>query len=339
MKVCFFGIYDKNYSRNSVLIDGFSENGYEVFHCHVDPRNKKGIDKYFSLYKEYKKIKHNKFDKVLVLFPGHSVVWLARILFGKRFLFDFFLSTYNSAVEDRKLFRKFSIKGILFWLNDWLSLSLSKNILIDTKTHKKFISKKFKVRENKFTVVYVGSNDKIVYPKERRGDDIFNVHFHGVGTPMQGFNVIKEAAKILESNEDIKFSVYGLKGENTKNVFYHERFPYENISDIFSNKDIVLGIFGDTIKAQNVIPNKVYEGLAAKKVVITLKTPAILELFENENHMLLCDSNESKELVEKLIMLRNNKDLRDKISSSGYKIFKQKLTPKNIVEGLLNQYE
>ncbi len=101
MKVCYFGIYNSEYSRNRVLISGFKKNGAEIYECRVGPRVGKA-KKFINLYKEYKKIKHNKFDYVIVAFPGHSVVWLAWLLFGKRIIFDAFTSLYNSNVYDRK---------------------------------------------------------------------------------------------------------------------------------------------------------------------------------------------------------------------------------------------
>ena len=79
-KVCFFGIYDPTYSRNRVLIRGFQENGYKVVHCRVDPRIHKGFIKFGFLVREYFRV-HEKFDLVIVAFPGQTVVWLARILF------------------------------------------------------------------------------------------------------------------------------------------------------------------------------------------------------------------------------------------------------------------
>jgi hypothetical protein len=58
--ICFFGIYDREYSRNKVIIDGFIENGYEVVHCNVNPRHHKGLYKYWLLIREWNKIKNKK---------------------------------------------------------------------------------------------------------------------------------------------------------------------------------------------------------------------------------------------------------------------------------------
>ena len=43
--------------------------------------------------------------------------------------------------------------------------------------------------------------------------------------------------------------------------------------------DVVLGLFGDVDRAMRAIPNKVYEGLAARKAVMNMDSPALREIF------------------------------------------------------------
>lgn len=84
MKICFFGIFNPLYSRNSVLIRGCEENGYEVLQCRADPKIHKGLAKYWTLIREYRKITQENFEYVIVAFPGHTVLWLACLLFGRK---------------------------------------------------------------------------------------------------------------------------------------------------------------------------------------------------------------------------------------------------------------
>src|SRR3989344_4396171 len=116
-KVLFFGIYDPNYSRNAVLMLGFRENGWEVDECRIDPKQVGGLRKYLQLWKEGKKLKGDKFNLIIVAFPGHTVVWLARLLFGKKIIFDMFVSLYNSEVEDRG-----NVNRMWNYLLDWYSV-------------------------------------------------------------------------------------------------------------------------------------------------------------------------------------------------------------------------
>lgn len=337
-RICLFGIYDKNYSRNKILARGFEENGYEVIHCQVNPQEHSFISKYRQLIKEWRKIKHHDFEKIIVAFPGHSVVLLSLFLFPRRkIVFDFFVSLFNSDVEDREKHSSTSFRALYLWLLDFFSLHLAPRILIDTKSHRDFISGKFFVSSSKFRVLPVGSDETIVYPAEKENKETFVVHFHGTNTPLQGFSVILESAKILEDRSDIEFHVYGFFGKDTKNIRYFPRFPYENMSKVLGQADIVLGIFGTTKKAHLVVPNKVFEGLASSRPVITAKTEAIQELFGDTPPMVVCRQGKGEDLAKKIIFLKENPYERESIAHRGFDFFKQNLTPKILISRLIQK--
>jgi len=333
--ILFFGIFDPGYSRNRVLIRGFEENGYDISLCRVDPKKHSGIKKYIKLFKEYRKIRRTTFDYVVVAFPGHTVMWLAYLLFGRKVIFDVFISLYNSEIEDRKKSRMFSTRAVYYWSIDWFSMRLAYKLLIDTYAHRDFLSKKFGIYREKFIVVYVGSDDSVVHPlKKDRGEKLI-VHFHGTGTPMQGVPYILRAAELLRKNKDIEFRMYGISGFDTENVHFFGRFPYEDMSSKLSEADVVLGIFGNTKKAQLVIPNKVFEGLAARKPVITAKTVAVLEIAHEDTEVILCEEANSKALAENIVKLLYRKDIMDTVAQAGHEMYKVNLTPDVLVKNLV----
>ena len=95
--------------------------------------------------------------------------------------------------------------------------------------------------------------------------------------------------------------------------------PEKLIGEI-DNSDVCLGIFGDTPKTSLVIPNKVYEALAMARPVITADTPAIRELFD-ENDMLLVKPADPESLAEGILRLKRDPLLRKKIAENGYNKF------------------
>ena len=176
----------------------------------------------------------------------------------------------------------------------------------------------------------------------------FLVLFWGSFIPLQGVEYIVKAAKRLEKCSDVQFQIIGRGQEHKKilkladklkisNIDFVDRISYEVVPKYIKKADVCLGIFGDTQKTQRVIPNKVYEAIAMEKPVITADTPAARELFIDRKNILFCKTADPEDLAEKILELKNNKDLREKIAKGGYKVFKNYATPRIVVRNLLNK--
>ncbi|MBT4277897.1 glycosyltransferase [Candidatus Falkowbacteria bacterium] len=335
MTVCYFGFYNREYSRNRILIKGLKQNNVKVIECQT---RLKGIAKYFDLIKKHRCIK-KEYDVMIVGFPGYQAVVLARFLTRKKIIFDAFTSLYDSLILDRKESNKVSAKAFYYWLIDFVSCKLANKILLDTYSHIDYFIKTFKLKRNKFERILVGSDDEIIKPKKVvNSHNKFLVHFHGKFIPLQGVEKIVKAAKLLEKY-DVEFNIIG-KGQTYKkirklaqdlsvnNINFIDYVPYEKLSEYMSKADVCLGIFGNTDKAKRVIPNKLYEALASGCPVITMETLAAKEILENKKNVLFCKNNSSGDLANKILELKNNNDLRDKVATNGYNLFKNNFTPK-----------
>lgn len=344
-RVCFFGIFNPEYIRNKVLSIGFEENGFEVVLITANPAVGK-IKKYRSLYKQYKALENKNFTYVIVAWPGWSIVWLARLLFGE-IIFDAFMSVYNSNVEDRKLYSKWHPLGIRDYIYDWYSCRLSKKVLLPEKVHVEYFKKTFNLSANKFIQIYTGANDKIFTPQMNVGKaEEFTVHFHGNFVPLHGVEYIIEAANILK-DEPIYFQIIGSGGElydSTKKkvadlglvkVSMLGRKSLEEVPKYIARAHLCLGVFGSTNKTQLVISNKIYECIAVGMPVITSKTPATEELFIDRENILFVNAKDGKDLAEKIILLKNNPELGEKIARNGRELFVDFLTPKKLVAKLI----
>ena len=337
MRVLYFGIYDPDYSRNRVLIKGLRLNGAEVLECND---RSKGALKYIKLIFKYFSLK-NKFDVMVVGFPGQEVMFLARILTRKPIVFDVFTSHYGGHVLDRKKHATTSLKAKWYRWLDKKSVNLTDISLLDTNAHIDFFVKEFNLPKEKFKRIFVGADSSVFYPQEdSKRHESFLVHFHGHFIPLQGTQRIIEAAKLLEA-DGVVFNIIGRgqdykKGRdlaerlNARNINFIDNVPYGKLRDYISEADICLGIFGETLKADIVIPNKVYEAIACAKPVITADTPAIRELFTDEKDALLSRKDNAKDLADKILLLKNNSELRDQIARGGYDLFKAKLTEEKL---------
>lgn len=327
MTVLYFGVYDPNYARNWVLINSLKRNGVEVVECREKPKR----FSFFRLALRYFKLRKN-FKTVIVGFPGQEVMFLARLLMPtKTIIFDAFTSHYGGYILDRRKYPEGSIMAKYYRFLDRWSCRLANMVLLDTQAHINFFVEEFGLPQSKFRRIFAGSNTDIFFPRETiRKNDHFLVHFHGYYAPLQGIEYIIRAAKILEK-ESIVFNIIG-EGQTYRdnrllaeklgvlNINFISRVSYTALSDYIAGSDICLGIFGNTQKTGLVIPNKVYEAVAAKKPVITADTPAIRELFDNDC-MLLIKQADPEALAEAILKLKNDFNLAKKLAQNSYDKF------------------
>ena len=344
--ICFFGIYDPMYARARVLREGFRIHGYNVVECCVDPAIG-ALKKFGALYGRYRALPEKQFDHVIVMFPGHSVVWLARLLFGKNIIFDAFVSLYNTEVEDRKRHRKGSIAAHYYSFLDRSAVGMAWGVLLDTNAHIEYFAKRYRVAREKFVRVFVGTTTDLFYPGMQVTPGPFTVHFHGGYSPLQGAKYIVAAAGILK-DKGIRFSMIGdgqeyrdarsfAQTHNIDTIEFIPRVALAELGGYIQKSSIVLGVFGVTSKTAMVIPNKIYEALACGKPVITADTPAAAELLKDTQSALLVPPGDPEALARAIMTLRSDDVLRDRIAEKGHEIFLAEATPKVIVGNILKQ--
>ncbi|MFA6382730.1 MAG: glycosyltransferase [Candidatus Buchananbacteria bacterium] len=339
MRVCYFGTYDPNYTRNKLMIQGLKENGIEVVECRV-LQNRHKLKKYWQLIKLHKSLKKN-YDVMIVGFAGHAIMplaWLLAKLTGKKIILDLFVSEYDSVILDRKAYPVKSWQAYKFWLLDWLSCQLADICLLDAFEHINFIAGNFKIKPEKFRLIFVSCDPKIFYPREKPTNERFVIHYHGSYSPIQGVKYIIGAAKLLEK-ENIIFNIIGkLKNHQKeidlaselglKNVNFINFMTYEKLAGQISLADLVLGMFGDTDKAMHCSAFKIVEGMAMKKPVVTGDTPALRELIKDRQSGLFCRMADAKDLADKILEIKNNPQLASQIAEGGYQFYLKNLTPK-----------
>ena len=345
MKICFFGIYTREYSRNDILLTGLKEVGAEVVECQADWRDPK---RYFKMWKMLSAL-HNDYDCVYVAYPSPVATIIAKLVSNKLVVADAFYSMFDAVVKDRREISTWHPRALKLLLLDWLGVMFADLVITDTKEHQKYWSSWFLVNQNKIHTVYLGINDKLFYPvnsphfqNENQKKEIL-VHFHGKYIPLQGVPKIIEAARLCRENKSIRFRLVGSGHDSPivrklvskyglRNVEFIDRIPLSDLNKYMSEADILLGIFGNTPKAQRVIPNKVYEGLAARKALITMDTKAVREFFSDIELFLV--ENTSRAIAEAITLLAKDKKIRDDFAERGYKKVSAYL-PINIAQSLV----
>ncbi len=345
-RVLFFGIYDRDYARNRVLNIGFRENGYEIVECNIDPKIHKGIKKYLFLISKYRAIKDKNFDLKIVCFPGQTIVPLARLLLGKKIIFDAFLSLYDSNVFDRRLYSRFSLKALRDYMYDYISIKLSYKVLLDTNEHIKYFKKTFGGND-KYIRVFVGTTLDISHCSSIQSEPNL-VHFHGHYIPLHGIEYIAEAAKYLRGT-NIRFNIIGRGQEYKKikdiidkdkieNINLIPNVLFEDLPRYICKAEICLGVFGKSDKVDRVIPNKVFEYSALGKVIISGESNALKEIYREGENIFTVPVGDGLALADKIKSLLNRRENIDLISKNVLDVSRGN-SPKNIVYSLIKSLE
>jgi glycosyltransferase involved in cell wall biosynthesis len=338
-RVAHFGHHDPRYSRNRIVANALRLSGADVAQI-ADSR--RFMRRTPSLLR---RLAREDFDAVLVGFPSHSDVPLARAVArskGIPTLFDPLTSLWENAVIDRQAAARRSITAAKYWMYDSLSCRLADLVLLDTQAHIDFFCDRFGLDQSKFRRVWVGSDEQIMRPQEPRPyeKDDFVVFFYGSFRPFQGADYIVRAAHVLEQRrEGVRFllcgdgptheDVRGLsKRLGTSNVEFLPRCSIERLADLIARSHVCLGVFGTNSKTLRVIPNKVFDALACRRPVITGDAPAIHELLTDREDVWLCRLGDEEALADAIATLRQDRRTRDRIADGGHTLFRQRLSTK-----------
>src|SRR4030042_3886394 len=354
MNICYFGSYHEKYQRNQIIRKGLAQNGVRVFTCNVPfELNYRFWKRYFKLFVQHRAIK-NDYDYLFVAEMNHKNMPLAYLLaklYKKPLIFDPFISFYDTNVNDRRRFKKFSIGALESYLLDRISLKMADMVLADTLQHSYYYTDTFRVSKDKVRIVYVGVDDEL-FDRDRY-NNILNrkkklvVCFYGSFVPLHGIEDIVRAANIL-GQEEIEFKFIG-QGQTypmiealvhkfkISNLTFLPPVPIEELPLKIKEADILLGIFGNSDKTQRVIPNKVFQSLAMGKPVITGDTPAIREVFKDRENILLCKCADENSLARAIMELKENPPLRQRLADNGYALVKEQYTPLALGKKLLQE--
>lgn len=367
MKVCLFGTYNQNYSRNTSIKDGLKELGIDVVEAHVNiPMERLELAEDFTPIKTSKRIIQKMLasirlllnyrrilpcDTILVLYPGHldlPAAWLISKLSGKKLIFDTSISLYDTMIIDKKIAFQNTYVAKILKLVEKILLMLPDKVFVDTTLMKDFINKKFGINLKKIFVVPLGANDKIYKPSLKKNikDDKTHIFFFGFYNPLQGAPYIIRAIHLLEKEKNLTFTMLGtgaLKQEvvnyakkyQLTNVKFIESVPEKKLVSHIQKANIMLGIFSKNYTAKRVIPNKVFAALACSKPLISARTPAMTPFFKHRKHIYYCKPADHKSLAKAIQTLSKDKTLQKKLAKNGYAEYKKYFTSKQIAKTLL----
>lgn len=333
IRVCYLAGREATYSRTRTIIHGLRSAGFEVVTCLPPDR---AFKNYPNIILEFLR-KKRRCDLVLVGFYGQLLLPLVWLFTRKPILFDVYISTFGTMVHDRERGKPNGLLAKLFWLSDFISMTLAKRIIIESRDHIRQYAKMFRVSEKKFRHIFLATDPDVMVPKNGfESNGKFLVHFHGEYAPFHGVKYILQAADLLRG-ENVHFQIIGtgitydadmelaneLKLTNCKFI---DRVPYEELADYMSRADCCLGFFGDNPRTLRVFTNKVVETLAVGKPLISTKNEPVQELLKDGESAVLVERADPAAIAEAVLRLRDDPELRVRIAQNGHELFKQNCT-------------
>lgn len=275
-------------------------------------------------------------DVVVVGYLGHLDVHLARMLFRRStIVLDHLVGLYDTA-KDRRLQGR--VDPFLERIDRW-ALGSADIVVFDTEEQLDHLGGE----PPRSVVVPVGAPDAFfVDCPDHVNGEMLRVLFFGLFTPLQGAETIGEAIRRLAVESSIRFTIVGTGQDHAAaataaavnpNIDWIDWIPPEQLPAVVASHDVCLGIFGTTPKALRVVPNKVYQGLAAGAVVVTSDTEAQRRVLGDA--AVYVTPGDPDELAKTLELLAERAELRAELRSRARERAEADFTPAAVVEPLI----
>ena len=269
----WWGRFDPLYSRNRMLIRAFAELGWQVdVFCPLSSRMGL-LESCFRQMHRPDLIWSPCFRQTDIPAAAH---WAAR--WQVPLIIDPLISSYQKEVFERRKWSPDSAKAQR--RREWESRLLARGdiVVADTPAHADFFRDALQVTPEKLAVLYVSAEGDHFRPLPfPAGTGPVEVLFYGSFLALQGVDVVVRAAKMCPA-EAIRWTLLGdgdlrpamvREAAGAKNIVFEPWTDYAVLPERVSRAHILLGIFGTTPKADLVIPNKMFQAMAAGRPVIT----------------------------------------------------------------------
>ena len=307
-KIAFITTKNLSYIRNNQELELLRQNGGEV---RVIGSNHKNY--FLRIVYVWIRVLFSSFRRYDVVFVGFAPQLVCPFLvwkFSGSVHIDFFISLYDTFVNDRKKCRPGSMCARMLEYLDRRTVNIAEYVVCDTKAHGNYFRKAFGVKEEKEVVLYLCANSRIYYPREavKREElrEKYVVLYFGSILPLQGIEVILECIRLLQGNREIYFQVVGpvkrKLGDNLCNAEFIPWLKEEELAEYIAAADLCLaGHFNAGIeKAKRTIPGKAYIYEAMGRPMILGDNSANRELFVEDQRHFFVEMGSAERLADRI---------------------------------------
>ena len=352
MKICWFGIYKPDFSRNRVYMEGLRRSGHEIIECRDESR---GMLKFWRLYVKHRKIlKMGGYDALVVGYPGHLVVPLAKLLvLTNRWKTGHCTPVIADLLGSLADAEKHShgagwLRVLKLRMIDLLAVMFADIVLLESHAQMKYFSHEFG-NLHKYRVVYTGVDEGVfshvgsLLADGTEGNrfqtgGIFTVFFRGKLTPECGIGHILKAAEILKNDHNICFKIIGkgyllpftermIAEKGLRNVTLESRYlSDQEMRTTVRKASLYLGQFEQNHRLKRTIPHKAFEAFAAGIPYLSAEAPAIQELVTEGETGFLVPMEDAGLIAEKIRVLSRQPDLLARVSRNARNMYEERLT-------------
>jgi glycosyltransferase involved in cell wall biosynthesis len=263
-----------------------------------------------------------------------AVRWARRR--GVAVVFDPLISHYDKVVNEFKKYPPGSFAAKRLLSQEQQLFRLADIVVADTIKHAEYYNEVLGVPREKIKVVYVGADSHFDTPqKVREAGEVLNVLFYGSFLPLQGPNVIVEAAR-KTVGRPIRWTIVGDGPEKSKcvaaakglgNVEFRDSVPYSSLPSLISEYDVLLGIFGVTEKSLRVMPNKFFQAIASGKPIVTMISDAYPETLHDSKAIKFIPPGDADSLAKAVLEWNDNRQSLLDAASEARALYEREFGP------------
>jgi glycosyltransferase involved in cell wall biosynthesis len=349
LRVEWVGTYERDYPRTRVLVEGLRAHGVEVAEHHrpvwertrhkaggfLSPRGLAGAGLAHAgawgglLLDEVRHRGH--VDAVVAGYPAQPdavPAWLVARARRAPLVVDMMISLSDTLAGDRA--RVGGATGRLLAGVDRTALALADIVLADTREGADFLARRFGVRRDRLVVAPVGAEPG-AFPFVPPDDGPCRVLWYGKLAPLHGLEVIVQAAR-APGAPPIRLVGEGQLGDwlaaeilrdPPASLEHVPWIPYERLGAEVAASAVVLGAFGTSAKASRVVPNKVFQAMAAGRPVVTADTPGIREVLTDGEDCVLVPAGDPHALAGALIDLAADPERRARLGAAARRRYEE----------------
>ena len=224
----------------------------------------------------------------------HAVVAkIAARVAGATLVIDSFVGRHETVIEDWHRAGRLSLRSAVCKIIDWTAFRTADLVLIDTKVRASALEARYRTSTNaqKIWSLPVGAPDWAgeISPRLPSRASLKMLYYGGY-TPLQGVEFVLKGISDMSGRVPIELTLIG-DGPRKSEVLSllpkeSQMFLVKTMGAVSTAElvrqieltEVVLGVFGTSEKAAGVIANKVWQGLAAGRTVITRRSDALLEI-------------------------------------------------------------